>query len=81
MASNRKAVSDIKVRDCVEFTSPRGQVLTGQAVMRSPAGGWIVNTGGKYGTTRLVSDQNYVRHITLDEHNKRIAGRSEVDHE
>ena len=73
--SRAKTLEDAKHGDCVEFISPTGTKLTGQLVMKSAlTGGWVVNTGGKYGTSKLVSGENYIRHVTLKEHNERIAG-------
>jgi hypothetical protein len=52
----------------VKFNHPiRGNDKTpqqgkGKVVMRSSHGGWVLNTGGKYGTPGLVDRDNYVSH-------------------
>lgn len=51
----------LKAGDIVLFTNQQGQVLRGRVVMPSAfAGGYVVNIGGRYGTPKIVSEQNFV---------------------
>jgi hypothetical protein len=62
-----KGYEDIGPGDHVKFNHPlRGsdkipQQGKGRVVMKGPAG-WVLNTGGKYGTPAIVSPENYVSH-------------------
>jgi hypothetical protein len=55
--------ADIQHGDKVVFvrfsTGPGGIKSTGQAVMKGTAG-WVVNTGGSYGSPYIVSEENFV---------------------
>ena len=51
---------DIQVGDSVTMSTPQGQVLNGKAVMKGPHG-WVINTGGRHGTPRVVSESNFVK--------------------
>ena len=51
---------DIQVGDSVTMKTPQGQELRGKAVMKGPHG-WVINTGGSYGTPRVVSESNFVK--------------------
>jgi hypothetical protein len=51
----------LRAGDIVKFLNPQNQVMTGRVVMPSGfAGGYVVNTGGRYGTPAIVSEQNFV---------------------
>ncbi len=51
---------DIHIGDSVTMMTPQGQELRGKAVMKGPHG-WVINTGGRHGTPRVVSESNFVR--------------------
>ena len=51
---------DIQVGDSVTMKTPKGQELRGKAVMKGPHG-WVINTGGRHGTPRVVSESNFVK--------------------
>ena len=51
---------NIQVGDSVTMKTPQGQELRGKAVMKGPHG-WVINTGGSYGTPRVVSESNFVK--------------------
>ena len=51
---------DIQVGDSVTMSTPQGQLLNGKAVMKGPHG-WVINTGGRHGTPRVVSETNFVK--------------------
>ena len=51
---------DIHIGDSVTMMTPQGQELRGNAVMKGPHG-WVINTGGRHGTPRVVSESNFVR--------------------
>ena len=51
---------DIHIGDSVTMITPQGQELRGKAVMKGPHG-WVINTGGRHGTPRVVSESNFVR--------------------
>ena len=51
---------DIHIGDSVTMMTPQGQELRGKAVMKGPHG-WVMNTGGRHGTPRVVSESNFVR--------------------
>ena len=51
---------DIQVGDSVTMSPPQGQVLNGKAVMKGPYG-WVINVGGRHGTTRVVHENNFVK--------------------
>ena len=51
---------DIMVGDSVTMKTPQGQELRGKAVMKGPHG-WVINTGGRYGTPRVVHENNFVK--------------------
>ena len=51
---------DIQVGDSVTMSTPQGQVLNGQAVMKGPYG-WVINVGGRHGTPRVVHENNFVK--------------------
>jgi len=62
-----KGYEDIGPGDHVKFNHPlRGsdkvpQQGKGRVVMKGPAG-WVLNSGGRYGTPNIVSPENYVSH-------------------
>ena len=43
-------IDNIRPGDRVTIKTPQGQERTGTAVMRSSAGGWVLNMGGAHGT-------------------------------
>ena len=51
---------DIQVGDSVTFSTPHTAEMRGRAVMRGSAG-WVVNTGGRHGTPRVVDKSNFIR--------------------
>ena len=51
---------DIQVGDSVTMKTPQGQELRGKAVMKGPHG-WVINTGGRYGTPQVVHENNFVK--------------------
>ena len=51
---------DIMVGDSVTMKTPQGQELRGKAVMKGPHG-WVINTGGRHGTPKVVSESNFVK--------------------
>ena len=51
---------DIQVGDSVTKKTPHGQELRGKAVMKGPHG-WVINTGGRHGTPRVVTESNFVK--------------------
>jgi hypothetical protein len=51
-----EAKSDFKRGDTINYTLPNGQKGKGKYVMASSAEGYIViNTGGQYGTAKVIS--------------------------
>lgn len=58
-----RIVDSIKHGDKVTIVTPRGQRLTGKAVMKSSLGdnSWVLNTGGAHGTPALASDENVIK--------------------
>jgi hypothetical protein len=52
--------STIEPGDRVTIVTPRGQEMTGRAMMRGPAG-WVLNLGGRYGTPALADEDNVVK--------------------
>jgi len=54
-------VDMIKAGDKVTTVDRFGKKHTGRAVMRSSAGGWVLNMGGKYGTPGLADGRNIVK--------------------
>lgn len=60
VVSNR-LIDSVKHGDKVTIVKPDGKKVTGNAVMRSSTGGWVLNTGGEYGTTDLADDSNVVK--------------------
>jgi hypothetical protein len=52
--------STIQPGDRVTIVTPRGQEMTGRAVMKGPAG-WLLNVGGRYGTPALADEDNVVK--------------------
>lgn len=57
---NMTSFDSIRHGDRIKFHYSSGSVGHGRAVMRSPAGGWVVNTGGRYGTPSLVTEKNFI---------------------
>lgn len=55
-----KGYADIQHGDRVSIVNRFGQVHTGRAVMRGPAG-WVLNMGGRYGTPAIASPANVVK--------------------
>ena len=51
---------DIQVGDSVTMKTPQGQELRGKAVMKGPYG-WVVNTGGRHGTPKVVGESNFIK--------------------
>ena len=47
--------------DRVTIVNRFGQESTGKAVMRSSAGGWVLNMGGKYGTPGIATADNVTK--------------------
>jgi hypothetical protein len=63
IASNPRRVgmfSTIQPGDRVTIVTPRGQEMTGRAVMKGPAG-WVLNMGGRYGTPALADEDNVIK--------------------
>lgn len=54
-------VSVIRPGDRVTIVDRFGKKHTGRAVMRSGAGGWVLNMGGKYGQPGLADRSNIVQ--------------------
>jgi len=52
--------STIQPGDRVTIVTPRGQEMTGRAMMKGPAG-WVLNVGGRYGTPALADEDNIVK--------------------
>jgi hypothetical protein len=52
--------STIQPGDRVTIVTPRGQEMTGRAMMKGPAG-WVLNVGGRYGTPALADEDNVVK--------------------
>jgi hypothetical protein len=52
--------ASIKVGSRVTIRTPYGQVRTGRAVMRGPAG-WVLNLGGRYGTPGIADERNVIQ--------------------
>ncbi|MBR19787.1 MAG: hypothetical protein CMA64_06540 [Euryarchaeota archaeon] len=52
--------NDIMAGDSVTIKTPQGQEVRGKAVMKGPHG-WVINTGGRHGTPRVVSESNFVK--------------------
>ena len=50
----------IKPGDRVYIMNRFGQVHSGRAVMKGPAG-WVLNMGGKYGTPAIADDRNTIK--------------------
>ena len=46
--------------DRVTIVNRFGQTHSGKAVMKGPAG-WVLNMGGKHGTTAIATDDNIVK--------------------
>lgn len=59
MQHNPNAYHAIRPRSRVTIVSPHGNLLTGTAVMRGPAG-WVLNLGGRYGTPGIATSENTV---------------------
>jgi len=53
----------IRCGDKVTIINRFGQERTGRAVMRSSAGGWVLNMGGPHGTPALADEENITRVI------------------
>ena len=52
----------IKHGDKVTIVSSTGQRLTGRAVMFNPKiNAWVLNTGGRYGSTAIADFSNVIR--------------------
>jgi hypothetical protein len=56
-----RLVDSISHGDRVTIIDRFGQKHTGKAVMRSSAGGWVLNMGGAHGTPGLADDSNVVK--------------------
>ena len=54
-------LSDIRAGDRITIRTPQGQERTGRVVMRSSAGGWVLNMGGAHGTPGLADERNIVK--------------------
>ena len=54
---------EIKFGDTVYFSTPHSQTLKGKAVMKGTYG-WVLNCGGRYGTPKVVTEKNYMKHIS-----------------
>jgi hypothetical protein len=63
----------IRAGDRVSIFTPRGQRLTGRAVMRNrQTGSWTLNMGGAHGTPGVANDENIV---AISRAGQRIYGR------
>jgi hypothetical protein len=58
--NGRELLARVEVGSRVTILTPHGQRRSGRAVMRSSAGGWVLNMGGKHGTPGLVDERNIV---------------------
>ena len=60
MTNHKAALLDaIRAGDRVTIANRLGQMRTGRAVMRGPAG-WVLNMGGKHGTPDIATEHNIV---------------------
>ena len=54
-------IDTVRAGDRVTIRTPQGQEVAGKAVMRSSAGGWVLNMGGPHGRPGLVDERNIVK--------------------
>lgn len=53
-------IDTVRPGDRVTIITLHGSRITGRAVMRRSAGGWVLNAGGRHGTPALADDRNTV---------------------
>lgn len=58
-----RLIDSVRSGDRVTTVNRFGQKQTGRAVMRSSAGGWVLNMGGQHGTPGLADDSNTINVI------------------
>ena len=61
LRNDGRLVDAIRAGDRVTIVDRFGKQRTGRAVMRSSAGGWVLNMGGAHGTPALADDSNVTR--------------------
>lgn len=55
-----RLIDAVRPGDCVTIINPHGSRITGRATMRSSAGGWVLNAGGRHGTPALADESNTI---------------------
>lgn len=53
--------SQVRAGDRVTVVGENGKLVTGRAVMPSSSGGWVINTGGRYGSPLIADESNITR--------------------
>ena len=56
----RRLIDCVRPGDWVTIITPHDSKLSGRAVMRSSAGGWVLNGGGRHGAPLLANDSNTI---------------------